>query len=99
MKRGAWGVAWIVVAVWTLLMLGIYVVFDLLGDLLVDNAGAVTDNPTTAGSLSSIFDFLRDVGVGALIAIWAVVTVIIFAIAAIGTRLVGKPAPRPPYRR
>lgn len=99
MRRGAWGVAWIVVAAWTLLMLGIYVVFDLLGDILVDNADAVTDNATTARSYASIFDFLRDVGVGALIAIWAVVTAIVFLIAAVGTRLIKKPTPRPPYRR
>lgn len=99
MKRGAWGVAWIVVAVWTLLMLAIYVVFDLLGDFMIDNAGAVTDDATTANSFASIFDFLRDVGVGALIAIWAVVTAIVFAIAAIGTRFLAKSTPKPPYRR
>jgi hypothetical protein len=99
MRRGAWRIAWIVVAAWTLLALGIYVVFDLLGDLLVDNADAVSDDPSTVSSFRSIFHFLRDVGVGALIAIWAVATAIILGIAAVGARVTAKPAPRPPDRR
>jgi hypothetical protein len=93
MRRAVWIVAWIAVAIWSLVAWGAYGLLDVFGDVAVRNADVVTGHPETVELLAWGLATLRDLGLVAVILVWGFVSLLILAAAAVLGRLVGR---RPP---
>lgn len=83
MRRLLWILAWIGVAVWSLFAWGAYGLFDLFGDVAVRNADAVTNHPETVEWLSWALSVLRNLGLAAIVVVWAAISLMILAVPAI----------------
>ncbi|WP_243371039.1 hypothetical protein [Microvirga solisilvae] len=83
MRKLLWILAWTGVAIWSLFAWGAYGLLDLFGGLAVRNADIVTDHPETVEWLSWALATLRSLGLGAIVFVWASVSLVILAVAAL----------------
>ena len=98
MRRLLWVLAWIGVAVWSLFAWGAYGLLDFFGGFAVRNADVVTGHPETVEWLSWALAVLRGLGLGAIIFVWGLVSLLILAVPAVLSLLVGRSRPEPePY--
>ena len=99
MRRLLWILAWIGVALWSLFAWGAYGLLDIFGDLAVRNADIVSEHPETVEWFSWGLATLRNLGLGAIVFVWAAVSLLILAVpAVIGLILPrARPVERYPY--
>ncbi|MET0528968.1 MAG: hypothetical protein ABW003_11620 [Microvirga sp.] len=83
MRRLLWSVAWIAVAVWSLVAWGAYGLLDLFGDMAVRNADMVGGNPESVEWLAWALATLRGLGLGAIVFVWGLVSLLILAVPAV----------------
>jgi hypothetical protein len=83
MKRFLWILAWIAVAVWSLFAWGAYGLLDFFGGVAARNADIVTGHPETVEWLSWALMTLRSLGLGAIVAVWGLVSLLILAVPAV----------------
>jgi hypothetical protein len=83
MKRLLWIFAWIAVAVWSLFAWGAYGLLDFFGGFAARNADIVTGHPETVEWLSWALMSLRSLGLGAIVVVWGVVSLLILAVPAV----------------
>lgn len=83
MKRFLWILAWIAVAVWSLFAWGAYGLLDFFGGVAARNADIVTGHPETVEWLSWALTTLRSLGLGAIVAVWGLVSLLILAFPAV----------------
>jgi hypothetical protein len=92
-----WAVAWIAVAVWSLVAWGAYGLLDLFGDMAVRNADMVGGNPESVEWLAWGLATLRGLGLGAIVFVWGLVSLLILAVPAALSLLI--PRSQPVQRR
>jgi hypothetical protein len=80
MKRLLWVLAWIAVAFWSLFAWGAYGLLDFFGGVAARNADIVTGHPETVEWLSWALMALRGLGLGAVVIVWALVSLLILAV-------------------
>jgi hypothetical protein len=83
MRRLLWILAWIGVALWSLFAWGAYGLLDIFGDFAVRNADIVSEHPETVEWLSWGLAVLRSLGLGAVVFVWAAVSLLILAVPAV----------------
>jgi hypothetical protein len=93
MRKLLWVLAWTGVAIWSLFAWGAYGLLDLFGGLAVRNVDIVTDHPETVEWLSWAFATLKSLGLGAIVFVWAMVSLIILAVAAVFGRVLSPARP------
>src|SRR5829696_1653040 len=80
MKRLLWVLAWIAVAFWSLFAWGAYGLLDFFGGVAARNADIVTGHPETVEWLSWALMALRGLGLGAIVLVWGLVSLLILAV-------------------
>jgi hypothetical protein len=97
MRRLLWVLAWIAVAVWSLFAWGAYGLLDFFGGVAARNADVVIGHPETVEWLSWAFAVLRSLGLGAVVFVWGLVSLLILAVPAVLSLFLGRshPGPRP----
>ena len=83
MKRLLWILAWIAVAIWSLFAWGAYGLLDVFGAFAARNADIVTGQPETVEWLSWALMTLRSLGLGAIVIVWGLVSLLILAVPAL----------------
>ena len=83
MKRLLWVLAWIAVAFWSLFAWGAYGLLDFFGGVAARNADIVTGHPEAVEWLSWALMTLRGLGLGAVVVVWALVSLLILAVPAV----------------
>lgn len=83
MRRLLWVIAWIVVAIWSLVAWGTYGLFDLFGDMAVRNADMVGGDPEAVVWIAWALGALRGLGLGAIVFVWGLVSLLILAVPAV----------------
>ncbi len=83
MRRVLWIVAWFAVAIWSLFAWGAYGLLDFFGGVAARNADIVTGHPETVEWLSWALMALRGLGLGAIVVVWALVSLLILAVPAV----------------
>lgn len=98
MKRLLWILAWMAVAIWSLFAWGAYGLLDFFGGVAARNADFVTAHPETVEWLSWALNTLRSLGLGAIVVVWGLVSLLILAVPAVlGLFLGGPRRDRPSY--
>lgn len=82
MRRLLWSIAWIAVAIWSLFAWGAYGLLDLFGDMAVRNADMVGGNPEAVEWIAWALATLRGLGLGAIVFVWGLVSLLILAVPA-----------------
>lgn len=83
MRRLLWVFAWIAVALWSLFAWGAYGLLDFFGGVAARNADIVTGHPESVEWLSWGLMTLRGLGLGAIVFVWALVSLLILAVPAV----------------
>lgn len=83
MRRLLWIVAWCGVVLWSLFAWGAYGLLDFFGGVVVRNADMVTNHPETVEWLSWALATLRSLGLGAIVFVWGLVSLLILAVPAV----------------
>jgi len=83
MKRLLWILAWAAVAIWSLFAWGAYGLLDFFGGVAARNADIVTGHPETVEWLSWALMTLRGLGLGAIVIVWGLVSLLILAVPAL----------------
>src|SRR3712207_206257 len=83
MRRLLWFVAWIAVALWSLFAWGAYGLLGFFGGVAARNADIVTGHPETVEWLSWALTTLRGLGLGAIVVVWVLVSLLILAVPAV----------------
>jgi hypothetical protein len=83
MKRLLWVLAWIAVALWSLFAWGAYGLLDFFGGVAARNADIVTGHPESVEWLSWALMTLRGLGLGAIVFVWGLVSLLILAVPAV----------------
>ena len=83
MRRLLWVFAWIAVALWSLFAWGAYGLLDFFGGVAARNADIVTGHPESVEWLSWALMTLRGLGLGAIVFVWGLVSLLILAIPAV----------------
>jgi hypothetical protein len=96
MKRLLWGLAWIAVVVWSLFAWGAYGLLDFFGGMAARNADIVTGHPETVEWLSWALTALRGLGLGAIVIVWGLVSLLILAVPAVLGLFLGGSRREPP---
>jgi hypothetical protein len=98
MTRLVWVLAWIAVAVWSLVAFSAYGLIDLVGGLLARNADSLASDPSAVEWLFRILDGLKNIGLTAVLIVWGVVSLAMLAVpwglSRLG-RMQTAPQPRP----
>jgi hypothetical protein len=89
MKRLLWILAWTAVAIWSLFAWGAYGLLDFFGGVAARNADIVTGHPETVEWLSWALMTLRSLGLGAIAIVWGLVSLLILAVPALLSLLLG----------
>lgn len=103
--RLLWVFGWIGVALWSLFCLVAYGLIDVVGRLFMNNADMYSDNPETVEWIWRLLNGLHTVSTGAVLVIWALVSLMILAVPWLLGRLAAGPAaaslrrapPTPPF--
>jgi hypothetical protein len=82
-KRLLWILAWFAVALWSLFAWGAYGLLDFFGGVAARNADIVTGHPETVEWLSWALMALRGLGLGAIVLVWGLVSLLILAVPAV----------------
>ncbi|MBZ6078343.1 hypothetical protein [Microvirga puerhi] len=90
MKRFVWLIALILVSFWSLLAWGAYGLIDLFGSTAARHADVVSSHPGTVEWLSWSLGALRNLGLAAIVFVWAVVAVFILAVPTTVSFILGK---------
>jgi hypothetical protein len=90
-----WILAWIGVAVWSLFAWGAYGLLDLFGGFAARNADVVTNHPETVEWLSWALMTLRSLGLGAILFVWGLVSLLILAVPAVLSFVLSRPDAEP----
>ena len=77
MKRLLWALAWTAVAIWSLFAWGAYGLLDFFGGIAARNADIVTGHPETVEWLSWGLMALRSLGLGAIVVVGGLVSLLI----------------------
>ncbi len=93
MRRLLWVLAWVSVAIWSLFAWGAYGLFDLFGGVAVRNADMVIGHPETVEWLSWALTVIRNLGLTAIVVVWAAVSLMILAVPAVLGFFLGRPKP------
>ena len=91
MTRLVWAFGWVGVAIWSLFCALAYGLFDLVGKGFMRNADAFSNSPEAVESLWKFFSFLHSFSTGAVLVIWAFVSLMILAVPWAIDRMVGPP--------
>ncbi len=83
MKRLLWILAWVAVAIWSLFAWGAYGLLDFFGGFAARNADIVTGSPEAVEWLSWALITLRGLGLGAIVFVWGLVSLLILAVPAV----------------
>ena len=83
MRRLLWVFAWIAVALWSLFAWGAYGLLDFFGGVAARNAAIVTGHPGSVEWLSWALMTLRGLGLGAIVFVWGLVSLLILAVPAV----------------
>lgn len=97
MRRLLWVVAWVAVALWSLFAWGAHGLLDFFGGVAVRNADLVSNHPETVEWLSWAFATLRSLGLGAIVFVWAVGSLLILAVPAVLGRMFSRSHPVSSY--
>ena len=89
MKRLLWAFAWIAVALWSLFAWGAYGLLDFFGGVAARNADIVTGHPESVEWLSWALMTLRGLGLGAIVFVWGLVSLLILAVPAVLSLFLG----------
>ena len=95
MTRVVWVLAWVAVAIWSLVAFSAYGLLDLLGGLLARNADTLASDPPTVEWLFWVVSGLKNLGLTALLVVWGFVSLVILAVPGGLSRLAGRAAPPP----
>jgi hypothetical protein len=95
MRRLLWVLAWVAVAVWSLFAWGAYGLLDFFGGVAARNADIVTGHPETVEWLSWALAVLRSLGLGAIVFVWGLVSLLILAVPAVLSLVLGRSHPEP----
>ena len=90
MRRLIWLVAGAGVVLWSLLAWGVYGLIDLFGSAVVRHAEAVGSHPGAAEWLSWGLAAVRSLGLAAVVLVWGFVCLLILAVPAVLTLLLGR---------
>ena len=83
MRRLLWIVAWMAVALWSLFAWGAYGFLDFFGGVAARNADIVPGNPEAVEWLSWALMTLRGLGLGAIVFVWGLVSLLILTVPAV----------------
>jgi hypothetical protein len=99
MRRLLWVLAWIGVALWSLFAWGAHGLLEVFGDLAIRNADIVSGHPETVEWFSWGLTMLRSLGLGAIVFVWAAVSLLILAVPAVIGLILPRahPSARNPY--
>ncbi|MBB3017817.1 fatty acid desaturase [Microvirga lupini] len=89
MRRLLWVLAWMAVAIWSLFAWGAYGLLDFFGGIAARNADIVTGHPETVEWLSWALTTLRGLGLGAIVVVWGLVSLLILAVPAVLSLFLG----------
>ena len=89
MRRLLWVLAWTAVAVWSLFAWGAYGLLDFFGGVAARNADIVTGHAETVEWLSWGLTALRGLGLGAIVVVWGLVSLLILAVPAVLSLFLG----------
>jgi hypothetical protein len=89
MRRLLWILAWFAVALWSLFAWGAYGLLDFFGGVAARNADIVTGHPETVEWLSWALTALRGLGLGAIVIVWGLVSLLILAVPAVAGLFLG----------
>lgn len=99
MTRLVWVLAWIAVAVWSLVAFSAYGFIDLVGGLLARNADSFASDPSAVEWLFRILNGLKNLGLTAILVVWGVVSLAMLAVpwglSRLGRMQSPPPQPRP----
>jgi hypothetical protein len=93
--RVVWVLAWVAVAIWSLVAFSAYGLLDLLGGLLARNADTLASDPPTVEWLFWVVSGLKNLGLTAILVVWGFVSLVILAVPWGLSRLAGRAAPPP----
>jgi hypothetical protein len=91
--RVVWVLAWVAVAIWSLVAFSAYGLLDLLGGLLARNADTLASDPPTVEWLFWVVSGLKNLGLTAILVVWGFVSLVILAVPWALSRLAGRAAP------
>jgi hypothetical protein len=89
MRRLLWIIAWFAVAIWSLFAWGAYGLLDFFGGVAARNADIVTGHPESVEWLSWALMTLRGLGLGAIVFVWGLVSLLILAVPAVLSLFLG----------
>ena len=99
MTRVLWVLAWIAVAVWSLVAFSAYGLLDLFGGLLARNADSLASDAGTVEWLFWVANGLKNLGLTAILVVWGLVSLAMLAVPWGLSRLAARanaPPPRDP---
>jgi hypothetical protein len=102
MTRLVWAMGWVGVAIWSLFCALAYGLFDLVGRGFMRNADSFSATPETVESIFNVFSVLHSFSTGAILVVWAAVSLAILAVPWVIDRMVGRSvrvAAGPPVHR
>lgn len=91
MLRLLWVLAWIAVAVWSLVAFAGYGLVDVLGGVLARNADMLSDRPETVETLFKVLNGLKSFGLAAILLVWGAVSLAILGVPWFVSRAVSAP--------
>ena len=105
MRRLVWAFGWVSVAIWSLVCALAYGLFDLVGRGMMRSSDAWSSSPETVEGIFKFFSFLHSFSTGAVLVVWAIVSLAILAVPWAVDRMIGRmpagamPAPHPGFPR
>lgn len=87
MRRAVWGVAWVLVALWSMVAWALYGLVSLFGSLLARGSDLVSRDPETVEWTFWALNGVKNLGLGLVAALWAVVALAILSVAFVLSRL------------
>lgn len=93
MTRLVWAFGWVGVALWSVTCAVVYFLFDLIGRGLMRSSDSFSRTPETVEGIWKFFSFLHSFSTGAVIFVWAIVSLLILAVPWTLDRIIGR-APR-----
>ena len=90
MRRLVWVFGWVGVAIWSLTCALAYGLFDLVGRGLMRTADTWSKSPETVEGIFKFFSFLHSFSTGAVVVIWAIVSLMILAVPWVIDRIAGR---------
>lgn len=90
MRRLVWAFGWVSVAIWSIMCALAYGLFDLVGRGMMRSSDAWSNSPETVEGIFKFFSFLHSFSTGAVLVVWALVSLMILAVPWALDRVVGR---------